>query len=681
MQYMTIFQINIFICLIIITRCQSENLLDLPINIQRYWKFHLSGNEDPIKSDFYASIQSINDRLGSLDGLVLSSSPDMYLLPNEVVLIRNALSENEQKLLFTSMASSIPQALAPVQVDEALCPNCQCSLHTWKLNETLNESDSKIIQTLGEVMYLKAASFLKVQQATRKKNSIDQSLHAPPIHQSPSFKYVHGVMYGINDTLGPHHDKTWSANSNSKYEWVVSISLGHTAVFKYGMNNDDNEEKTTTEIDLNSGDVLLFNGAYLEHSMPYIHKNKYPMWWYNVDTFSKARLNIQYRVLGEEDFQRQQPNSDVIGSYTPTSVASTSGDSIIQCAKTELSLKEDNESDKCSHTSAKFLLKSNEESVSFGTSWMNRIFDLVQPIHPTNGSTLNRLNVNGFKSMLRKFWPFTLNEQLNNQRLAIMGIRGTDTKIPQDNGLLKKLFYECLFDIQKLSIPIEPNGIVMSFSDSSIIMSLHIAGLLQNPAEFDSTFSSTEITYIKRLVHEAMSLINRTDRELYLCIIQSVSTLAFYKYVDPGYIGGTISSIIGVIWLDPSNKEKWTVEVMAEQIVHEFIHTSLFINELVHTSYSNYDLLEVALVKSAIRQQLRNYDKSFHAAHVATGLVAFLAKAGYTERAKELITNLPSSINDLEIVSIHTGVLSTSGRTLLRALQNFFNEGVRRGGD
>jgi hypothetical protein len=176
-----------------------------------------------------------------------------------------------------------------------------------------------------------------------------------------------------------------------------------------------------------------------------------------------------------------------------------------------------------------------------------------------------------------------------------------------------------------------------------------------------------------------MTLINETDRELYLCIIQSVSTLAFYKYVDPGYIGGTISSIIGVIWLDPSNKEKWTVEVMAEQIVHEFIHTSLFINELVHTSYSNYDLLEVALVKSAIRQQVRNYDKSFHAAHVATGLVAFLVKAGFIERAAELIANLQSSIDDLETVSIRTGVLSTSGLTLLRALQNFFNQGIRQG--
>jgi len=281
--------------------------------------------------------------------------------------------------------------------------------------------------------------------------------------------------------------------------------------------------------------------------------------------------------------------------------------------------------------------------------------------------------------MLRSYWPFTLNEQLNNQRLAIMGIRGLETKIPTDNGLLKKLFYECLFDIQKLPIPIEPNGIVMSFSDPSIIMSLHIAGLLQNPPEFDSIFSSVEITHIKQLVYEAMTLINETDRELYLCIIQSVSTLAFYKFVDPGYIGGTISSIIGVIWLDPSDKEKWTVEVMAEQIVHEFIHTSLFINELVHTSYSNYDLLEVALVKSAIRQQVRNYDKSFHAAHVATGLVAFLVKAGFIERAAELIANLQSSIDDLETVSIRTGVLSTSGLTLLRALQNFFNQGIRQG--
>ncbi len=352
---MRIFQtMNVFICLVIIARCQSENLAELPKNIQRYWKFHLSGNEDPIKSDFYASIQSINNRLGSSNNLVAPSSSDMYLLPNEVVLIRNALSESEQKLLFNSIASSIPQALSPVQVDPDLCPNCQCSLHTWKLNETLNEPISKVIQTLGEVTYLKAASFLKIQQATRAKNSIDKSLHSPPVHQRPSFKYVHGVMYGINDTLGPHHDKTWSANANSPYEWVISISLGHTAVFKYRKDDDGKEETTVTEIDLNSGDVLFFNGAYLEHSVPYILKNKYPMWWYGIDTFQKARLNIQYRVLGEEDFRQEQQNSDVISSYTIASDSSASRNSITQCAKAQLSFKADNETDKCNRAPASF---------------------------------------------------------------------------------------------------------------------------------------------------------------------------------------------------------------------------------------------------------------------------------------------------------------------------------------
>ncbi|UJR07926.1 hypothetical protein I4U23_012209 [Adineta vaga] len=603
--------IHISIYLFIIGRCQSENLFELPINIERYRNFHFAGNEEPVKNDFYASIQSINNRLGS-------STSDMYLLANEVVLIRNALSENEQKSLFNSLVSSIPKALSSVQVDEGLCPDGKCTLHTWKLNETLNELNSKRIQTVGEGMYSKAASFLQIQQTIRTKNTIDKSLHCPPIHQRPSFKYVHGVMYDINDSLGFHHDKTWSAHQNSSYEWVISISLGHSAVFRYRKD----EKEATTEIVLNSGDVLFFNGAALEHAMPYILKDKYPIWWTSVDTSQKARLNIQYRVLGEEDFQQQ--NTDVIRSSTRSLNSEMDRNRIVHCAASVTTLGDN-----------KFLTESHGNTVSFGAAWMKRIFDLAQPTEAEKSTSMSsHINVTGFGTILRNYWPFTLHEHLNNQRLAILGMRGLNTQLPNDNGLLKKLFYECLLEIQKLPISVEANGIVMSFLDPNLIISLHIAGVLQNPADFDSTFSSKEIIDIKQLVSQAMTLINETDAELYLCIMQSVTTLAFYKYVDPGYIGGTISSIIGVIWLDP-----------------------------------------IALVKSAIRQQMRNYDKSFHAAHVATGLVAFLSKAGYIQRATDLVANLRSSIADLETVSIHTGVLSTSGRTVLQALQNFFYEG------
>ncbi|CAF3944100.1 unnamed protein product, partial [Rotaria sp. Silwood1] len=92
----------------------------------------------------------------------------------------------------------------------------------------------------------------------------------------------------------------------------------------------------------------------------------------------------------------------------------------------------------------------------------------------------------------------------------------------------------------------------------------------------------------------AMILINETDHELYECIQQIISTLGFYKRAEGGYYGGTIASAIGLIWLDPRERETWTVEFMAEQIVHEFIHTTLSLTELVHSTYSNYRLVEEA---------------------------------------------------------------------------------------
>jgi hypothetical protein len=394
---------SLFICFTVVKQCRTEDLSQLSLNIQRYAKFHFSSNEGSIKNDFYASMQSIHNRLASsVSGLSTNGTnlSDIYLLPGEVVLIRNVLSGNEQKRLFELLASSVSQSLSTVQVNPSLCPSCQCSLHTWKLNETLDQTGSEVIGTLGEVLYLKAASFLNVQQTIRTKNSITNLLHSPPVHQRPSFKYLHGVLYGMNDTLGPHFDKTWSTITNSTYEWVISISLGHSAIFSYRKNNHSNLERTT-QIVLNSGDLLFFNGAYLEHSMPYILKNEYPSWWYTVDTFQKARLNIQYRLLGEKDFHQSQSPTDVISGYDTLNSSTSFLDS--QYKEHQSLVRTDNVSDihinnygyqdiLTGQANAPrndlmhhyFFLESSKQMVIFSTSWMNRIFNFTQSNHEVN---------------------------------------------------------------------------------------------------------------------------------------------------------------------------------------------------------------------------------------------------------------------------------------------------------
>lgn len=52
-----------------------------------------------------------------------------------------------------------------------------------------------------------------------------------------------------------------------------------------------------------------------------------------------------------------------------------------------------------------------------------------------------------------------------------------------------------------------------------------------------------------------------------------------------------LSSAVGLIWLDPSKGGDWSVPFLAEQIVHEYIHTTLFIAEMVPGMYSDVNLV------------------------------------------------------------------------------------------
>jgi len=181
-------------------------------------------------------------------------------------------------------------------------------------------------------------------------------------------------------------------------------------------------------------------------------------------------------------------------------------------------------------------------------------------------------------------------------------------------------------------------------------------------------FSIGERAKVEVLVVEALKLINRTDPRLYECIRSAVGSIVMLKSEEREYLAGSTRGLIGLIWLDPSVGGEWSVVSTAEQIVHEFIHIALSTAELLHGMYRELNLASSILVKSAIRKQLRGYDRGIHAAYVATGLVIFHSKAGYRWRALELMQNLPDAIADLEKMQVRTGILTPSGQTMLEHL-------------
>ncbi|WP_329066138.1 aKG-HExxH-type peptide beta-hydroxylase [Streptomyces sp. NBC_01429] len=87
---------------------------------------------------------------------------------------------------------------------------------------------------------------------------------------------------------------------------------------------------------------------------------------------------------------------------------------------------------------------------------------------------------------------------------------------------------------------------------------------------------------------------------------------------DGGLAGGTASTVLGVLWLDP--KEHWNTVDIQEFLLHEFIHHTLFLEERRFGFYKNMGLLveDRYLTRSAIRQDRRPLDKVLHSIVVGT---------------------------------------------------------------
>lgn len=91
--------------------------------------------------------------------------------------------------------------------------------------------------------------------------------------------------------------------------------------------------------------------------------------------------------------------------------------------------------------------------------------------------------------------------------------------------------------------------------------------------------------------------------------------------------GGSIGDVIGVIWLGP--KERWTAHRFAEALAHEAVHQILFLEDMTRSVFArSTDEMgeEEGLIRSALLQRRRSYDKAYHSALVSL-VVIQLAEA------------------------------------------------------
>lgn len=221
------------------------------------------------------------------------------------------------------------------------------------------------------------------------------------------------------------------------------------------------------------------------------------------------------------------------------------------------------------------------------------------------------------------------------KNIVLLGL--LDNENPHDVKSVERNFHSFLNELQP-SVPRYNMCGVNIIKDRKIedaLADLYKTDSLLNDRNQSSViglpFSDDEIKERELFVINALNNIRLINSELYDIFQICIDSIFFRSSIDAG--GGSTSNAIGVIWVN--NKFHWTLQDMTELLIHELVHNLVFIDELRHLHYHNYDLLhkEENFAKSAILNTERPIDKVLHSIIVAVELI--LARRDYLGEPKE----------------------------------------------
>jgi hypothetical protein len=166
---------------------------------------------------------------------------------------------------------------------------------------------------------------------------------------------------------------------------------------------------------------------------------------------------------------------------------------------------------------------------------------------------------------------------------------------------------------------------------------------------------------------ESLAWIDRLDPDLHRNM--RVVVAGFIVARRPNLEGGSISALMGPIWLDPA--ADWIVYTYVENMVHEYVHQCLFLDEMVHTIFSRYSVDEMstpdALVTSTILKRRRPYDKAYHSAFVSHVLAQLYLQQSEDQKARGYLESTRSTTDEL---LERPEFASPNGMRLLRELSD-----------
>lgn len=261
---------------------------------------------------------------------------------------------------------------------------------------------------------------------------------------------------------------------------------------------------------------------------------------------------------------------------------------------------------------------------------------------------------------------------LSNMHLAALHLDGA----PPPTTDVKSAFIKALNRAQSTTIKSLDHDLYLEFDNPDLVNRL-VERTVFSPdevAEGAHLFSDEERAQIANLINATKSLLARVIPNLYYLITQVVGSVAIYRI--PQRDGGSVSCNIGLIWLSP--RRDWTVEYCGEMLVHEFVHNAVFLEDMVRGIMPTPELLEQddALSISAIRQTRRPYDKAFHSACVAAGIMYYYHAIGRDAEAQRHLDPLKRTIeslgeSDQALKCQSQDLLTKNGRELVEELRQF----------
>ncbi|MFX3625478.1 MAG: HEXXH motif-containing putative peptide modification protein [Ectobacillus sp.] len=238
------------------------------------------------------------------------------------------------------------------------------------------------------------------------------------------------------------------------------------------------------------------------------------------------------------------------------------------------------------------------------------------------------------------------------------------------NGDRKKKLFEILNALQNSNIPYETDNIIIDFENEKLLNHLVADGMIDREDTYNQNhlFNPQDQNIIRDNIEKALRLIKMLQPELHFLMTQLIGTIVCFR--KKGYGGGSVSSLIGAIWFNPL--AKWSVVDYAEALYHEFIHNSLFLDDMVNSIFPDTKIIttEEALVTSTILKIKRPLDRSFHSAGVAIGLMHFYHMLSDYKKILSFKEPLRITITEMNDKQKYLG---EQGKEILREMNNFIN--------